>query len=99
VTYFIFLPASLAQIFKEEICFVFVFADMAFYSSIVHGSGGGRHSVSSTPGSLHEALLNPILALNKNAFFIDLHSLKAEFSKEERSDFLTFSSKTWLQCC
>jgi hypothetical protein len=37
---------------------------------------------------LHESPLNHILALNENALFIDLHSVKADFPMEERNGFL-----------
>jgi hypothetical protein len=55
------------------------------------GSGGGlrgRLSHSSSPRQLHESPLNNVQALSANALFIDLRSVKADFSVEERNDFL-----------
>jgi len=60
---------------------------MTSYSSILRGGGGSRRSTSS-PRPLHEAPLHHIPALNENALLIDLRSVKAEYSMEERSDFL-----------
>ena len=62
---------------------------MTSYSSILRGgSGGGSRRSTSSPRPLHEAPLHHIPALNENALFIDLRSVKAEYSMEERSDFL-----------
>ena len=60
---------------------------MTSYSSILRGGGGSRRSTSS-PRPLHEAPLHHVPARNENALFIDLRSVKAEYSMEERSDFL-----------
>ena len=63
---------------------------MASYSETLRGGGGGglRGRLSSSPRQLHESPLNHIQALNENALFIDLRSVKADFSMEERNDFL-----------
>jgi len=63
---------------------------MTSYSEILRGGGGGRGGVSRASPSrpLHDAPLNHIPALNENALFIDLRSVKVEYSMEERNDFL-----------
>jgi hypothetical protein len=63
---------------------------MASYAETLRGGGGGlrgRLSLSS-PRPVHESPLNHIPALNENALFIDLRSVKADFSMEEKNDFL-----------
>ena len=65
------------------------FREMASYSETLRGGGGGlRGRLSSSPRQLHESPLNHVQALNENALFIDLRSVKADFSMEERNDFL-----------
>ncbi len=65
------------------------FREMASYSETLRGGGGGlRGRLSSSPRQLHESPLNHVQALNENALFIDLRSFKADFSMEERNDFL-----------
>jgi hypothetical protein len=65
------------------------FREMASHSETLRGGGGGlRGRLSSSPGQLHESPLHHVQALNENALFIDLRSVKADFSMEERNDFL-----------
>ena len=63
---------------------------MASYADTLRGGGGGlRGRIShSSSRPVHESPLNHIPALNENAIFIDLRSVKADFSMEERNDFL-----------
>jgi hypothetical protein len=87
VTCLLFIRPFLLGISTTTFVFVFDFTNMTSYSSILRGGGGSRRSTSS-PRPLHEAPLHHIPALNENALFIDLRSVKAEYSLEERSDFL-----------
>jgi hypothetical protein len=87
VTYPLFIRPFWLGLSTTTFVFVFDFADMTSYSSILRGGAGSRRSMSS-PRPLHGAPLHHIPALNENALFIDLRSVKAEYSIKERSDFL-----------
>jgi hypothetical protein len=68
-----------------------IFAKVPSYSDKQRGGGSdlqGHLPLFSLPRPLHETPPNRILALNENALFIDLCSVKADFSMEERYDFL-----------
>ena len=96
---FLFIPhssASLASTGEDDIHSRLYFSPifsrkMASYADTLRGGGGGlrgRLSHPSSPRQLHESPLNHIPALNENALFIDFRSVKADFSMEERNDFL-----------
>jgi hypothetical protein len=64
---------------------------MNLYSDTLGGGGSGLRghlSHSSSPRQLPESPLNHITALNMNVLFINLRSIKANFSMDERNDFL-----------
>jgi hypothetical protein len=64
---------------------------MHSYAETLRGGAGGlrgRLGNASSPRQLHESPLNHVPALNTNALFVDLRSVKADFSMDERNDFL-----------
>jgi len=62
---------------------------MASYAEMLLGGGGGvRGGPSSSPRPIHEAPLNHVTELNENAVYMDPKVVKAEFSIQERNDFL-----------